>query len=105
MFILVYPKLIVDGIALFPFIIVKDKLYLFDKELINHEKIHIRQELELLVLPFYIIYGINWIINYLKYKSWDTAYRNICFEREAYQNDYNLDYLKNRKLFSFLKYF
>jgi len=35
---------------------------------------------------------------------WDTskAYENICFEKEAYNNEKNLDYLKTRKHFSFL---
>ena len=32
------------------------------------------------------------------------AYLNISFEKEAYQNDYNLEYLKYRKRFAFIKY-
>lgn len=32
------------------------------------------------------------------------AYKKISFEKEAYINDINLDYLRERKLFSFIKY-
>jgi len=32
------------------------------------------------------------------------AYQNISFEREAYQNEKELDYLDNRKPFSFINY-
>ncbi|SRR6266403_482067 len=103
--IIVCPKLLVDGLAIFPFILVKDESYLSDKKLINHEKIHLRQEIELLIIPFYIIYGINWVINYFRYGSWIKAYSEIIFEREAYINDADLEYLENRKPFSFIKYF
>ena len=30
---------------------------------------------------------------------------NISFEQEAYMNETNLEYLKERKMYSFLKYF
>jgi len=33
-----------------------------------------------------------------------TAYMNISFEREAYTNDNNLEYLKDRKYFAWIKY-
>lgn len=82
------------GLALIPFIFVREDL-VHIKSLINHEKIHIRQQLELLVIPFYIWYVIEWIFK---------GYRNISFEREAYQNDKNLNYLQTRKPYSFLKY-
>ncbi|MGK0254765.1 MAG: hypothetical protein ACI9OE_002275, partial [Mariniflexile sp.] len=39
-----------------------------------------------------------------QYKKWHLAYRNISFEREAYANEMYLDYLKQRKFWSFLKY-
>jgi hypothetical protein len=32
------------------------------------------------------------------------AYRNLSFEREAYVNESNLEYLETRKYFSFLNY-
>lgn len=72
--------------------------------LINHEKIHLRQQLELLVIPFYIVYGIEFLIRLILYKNWHKAYKNISFEREAYTNEFNLYYLKGRPFWAFLKY-
>jgi hypothetical protein len=89
------------GITIFPFIFVKR---FGNLRLINHEKIHIRQQIELLVIPFYLIYGIEWLINKIRGMSNDKAYRNISFEKEAYSNDRNKNYLKNRKFWSFTKY-
>ena len=52
---------------------------------------------------FYICYLIDFGIKYLKYKDKYRAYRNIIFERETYENDNNLNYLKTRKLYAFLR--
>lgn len=92
------------GIALWPFIIVNNTLLKKDKVFINHEKIHLRQQLELMVLPFYIIYFFEYIIRVIQYRNMEEAYRNISFEREAYCNESDLDYLKTRKPWSFFKY-
>ena len=75
-----------------------------DKIVVNHERIHTAQMLELLVIPFYIIYGIEWIVRLCQYHNCHLAYRNISFEREAYTNDYNLDYLTHRPLFNWIGY-
>lgn len=91
------------GIVLFPFIILKNNFDKQDKVMINHEKIHIRQQLELLIFPFYILYGLNFLINLIKYKNRELAYRNIIFEKEAYKNETNLSYLRNRKLWGFMQ--
>jgi len=93
----------IRALTLFPFIIVGNKSDLEDKVLVNHEKIHIRQQLELLILPFYVWYLVDFIFQYYKYKNKHEAYRNIIFEREAYQNEKQLDYLETRKLWGFLK--
>jgi hypothetical protein len=95
-------RLNVTGLAIFPFIFTKSKTR--SKTLINHELIHHRQQLELFILPFFILYLIDYLIGLLKYKNSYKAYMNICFEKEAYANDQNLSYLKNRPFWSFLKY-
>ena len=41
-----------QAIALWPFIVLKCKERRHDKVLINHERIHLRQQLECLILPF-----------------------------------------------------
>ncbi len=90
--------------AIYPFILLKDPDQKADKTLINHERIHLRQQIELLILPFYLLYLFNYLINLIRYKNHYLAYFNILFEKEAYACDQNLDYLQQRKLFSWLKY-
>lgn len=92
------------GLTLFPFIIVSGIDLKWDAVMINHEKIHIRQQLELLILPFFIWYGIEFLVKYFIYKDKNTAYRNISFEREAYANEKDLSYLKPRSFWKFLNY-
>jgi len=92
------------GITLFPFVFVRNNVLAANPVLINHERIHIRQQAELLIIPFYLWYCIEYGIRYLKYKNGKTAYRNISFEREAYAHEHNPDYLKQRELWGFLKY-
>jgi hypothetical protein len=91
------------GLTLFPFIIVRNPMDKKNIVLINHEKIHIQQQLELLVLPFYIWYLGHFFINLFKYKNKQKAYLNIIFEKEAYQNEHNLNYLKTRKIWGFMR--
>src|SRR6478672_8726805 len=98
------PWLKVNGMALFPFILISNKAKIKDAILINHELIHIRQQLEMLVIPFYIFYLLNYMVNIIKFKNHDKAYLEITFEKEAYQNDHNLAYLKSRPFWAFLKY-
>lgn len=93
------------GITIFPFVFLKSKSLKNDLVLINHEKIHLRQQIELLVVPFYTIYVLEFIIRLIQYKSWYAAYRNISFEREAYCNESNLNYLKTRAFWRFTRYF
>lgn len=94
-----------SAIALYPFIIVRKGELKEDTILINHEKIHHRQQLELLIIPFYFLYLINYLVNIVRYKNHFTAYKQIVFEREAFAMDKNLEYLKHRKFFAFFKFF
>ncbi|WP_339610332.1 hypothetical protein [uncultured Planktosalinus sp.] len=93
-----------SGIALWPFIMVKSKAEKNNKVFMNHERIHLRQQQELLILPFYFWYAVEFIVRWIQYKEIHKAYRNICFEREAYCNETDLKYLKFRKIWSCLKY-
>jgi uncharacterized membrane protein YjgN (DUF898 family) len=102
--IIVVPFLRVSGMAIFPFILVSNKAAVNDQTLICHEKIHLRQQTELLIIPFYILYLLNYLINLAAYRKHGQAYLNIAFEREAYQNEANSTYLKNRKWFSWYRY-
>lgn len=70
---------------------------------INHERIHTEQMKELLFVPFYILYGLEWLVRLAQYRDSFKAYRNISFEREAYANGDNPDYLKTRRRYAWLK--
>lgn len=93
------------GLSLWPFIILKNDDLKDDAVLINHEKIHLKQQQELLVVFFYILYIFEWLLRTLFYLDSYKAYQNISFEREAYANEKNLDYPEVRKVFGFLWYF
>ena len=92
------------GLTLYPFIFLKKEQLKDDNILVNHEKIHLRQQLELFILLFYIFYGLEYFYKLIKYKNSNLAYYNLSFEREAYQNEDDLNYLKTRKKWAFLKY-
>jgi hypothetical protein len=92
------------GMALFPFIIVPHEKYRSDAIFLNHERIHLRQQAELLVVPFFIWYFLEFLVRLLQFRSRKDAYRNISFEREAYANEKAPDYLKSRAFWNFLKY-
>lgn len=95
----------VDGLTLFPFILIRTSDMRNDKALIRHEMIHIKQQLELLVILFYVLYLLNYLFNRLKYRGHYPAYKNIAFEREAYWHDAELDYLEKRKFWAWIGYF
>jgi len=97
---IVIPKLPAAAMAIYPFILIKRKEYKNDKVLVNHEKIHHQQQIELLIIPFYILYFLNYITNLLLFKSHQKAYLNIMFEKEAYINEGNLNYIRTRKTFA-----
>ncbi|MFD1285974.1 hypothetical protein ACFQ3R_13830 [Mesonia ostreae] len=92
------------GITLFPFIFLAKADLFQDATLIRHEKIHLRQQAELLIIPFYAWYGVEFLVRYIQYKNKGVAYRNISFEREAFAQEYSCDYLKNRSFFAWIKY-
>tara|TARA_B100000287_G_C20224357_1_gene619435 strand:- start:127 stop:507 length:381 start_codon:yes stop_codon:yes gene_type:complete len=93
------------AITIFPFIIFSDKGNVVT---LNHERIHIRQQLELLVVGFYFLYVIFWLIGLLKnIKSQDRfqlAYSYIPFEKEAYANEKEFIYILHRKPYSWIEY-
>lgn len=71
---------------------------------INHERIHTKQMLELLIVGYYLWYIIEYIIVRFCHRKQNDAYHDISFEEEAHNNDNNLHYLDNRKHFVWWKY-
>lgn len=94
----------VTAIVIYPFIFTRDKHLKENDVTMNHEKIHVRQVIEMLIIPFYLWYVLEFFIRLIQYKDKHIAYLNISFEREAYTNENDLNYLKKRKLWTFFKY-
>jgi hypothetical protein len=92
------------GLALFPCVLLKYQCDKNDKIFLNHERIHLKQQLEMFIFPFYIWYFLEFCLRWIQYRNFDLAYRNISFEREAYNKENDLDYLRQRKFWGFLKY-
>lgn len=67
---------------------------------LNHEAIHTAQMRELLYVPFYLLYVLEWLWLLPRYPKRHEAYRNISFEREAYAHQAEPDYLKARPKFN-----
>ena len=70
----------------------------------NHEEIHGKQQLEMLLIPFFLWYGIEYLIRLLIYRNKNEAYYNISFEQEAYLNQGDYDYRRKRRLYAWVKY-
>lgn len=92
------------AITLFPFIILNNTAQKQNHTLINHEKIHLHQQAELLIVIFYLWYVTEYIIRFAQFGNHGLAYRNISFEREAYFHESENNYLIRRPLFGFMKF-
>ena len=115
------------AIFLFGILFVKGDAKIDDVTM-NHESIHSKQYVEtgllslLLLLPllfnglwwlwlllsvfaFYIVYVAEWLVKFFTNKfDMHTAYKKVSFEREAYNNEDDFEYLEERKLFAWVKY-
>ncbi|MCL5016365.1 MAG: hypothetical protein M1312_02000 [Patescibacteria group bacterium] len=86
--------------ALFPFIFVRSEDVIV-QWLINHERIHFRQSLELLFIGEWIMSAIEQIYSLVILgKSLQETYFWSSAEQEAYRNQNNLHYLKERKFWN-----
>ena len=92
----------VSGVTLAPFGIYLSKRHLTNQKTIRHEKIHWKQQMEMLILPFYVWYVLEWLVRLVTDKG--NAYKSISFEQEAYSNENDTLYLDKRKKFSWAKY-
>jgi len=75
------------AINLFGIIVTCEEL---SKVELNHELIHTAQARELLYIPFYLWYIIEWFYLY-----------HIRFEKEAYAHQEDLEYLNRRKYYCY----
>jgi hypothetical protein len=92
-----------SGICLYPFVLIGKEIEITDR-LLNHERIHLQQQLETLIVPFYLLYFFEFFIRILQHRNVGKAYRNISFEKEAYQYESEIEYLDNRKRFAWTEF-
>lgn len=76
---------------------------------INHESIHMAQSMDFGIsfcgyFIFYIWYLLEWIFKLPSALFGYAPYRSISFEQEAFINEDDYEYLKNRKRFEWIKY-
>lgn len=73
-------------------------------QLINHERIHAHQQIETLIVGFFVLYVFEYL--WARVEGWShyDAYRRISFETEAYHHQHQLDYLATRKRFAFARH-
>ena len=99
------------AINLFGVLFVRGNAVISEKTL-RHEHIHTMQMREMLYVPFYLWYGIEYVIRFFgwsfkkknPYHPNDKPYDRMSFEREAYGNEHDVYYPKTRKHFSWFKY-
>ena len=89
--------------TVYPFLFVKKDACLSLKTE-RHEMIHAEQQKEMLLVFFYLWYLFEFVVRLIQYRNRNAAYKNISFEREAYDNERNTAYLKERKRYSFISY-
>lgn len=92
----------VEGMAFYPFVLIKNRRP--HGILLNHERIHLRQQFEMGFILFYIWYLAEYLFHLVRYRNHDRAYRAISFEREAYCHESTPAYLRERPFWAFLRY-
>lgn len=117
-----------QAITLWPLIFARKDAKPLNTHEESHEKIHLRQQLEVILLSaavlavviwlagcswwwmltsatvYYAGYGLDYAVRRILYRSHIEAYRNIAAEQEAYLNQYDRTYLRQRRPFAWIKY-
>lgn len=90
------------AINLFGYVFTKRELKDWQK---RHEEIHSEQMKELLYVPFYLLYVLEFIIKLPFYKfNWNNTYKAISFECEAYRYQDWTYYISYREKYIWRKY-
>jgi hypothetical protein len=92
------------AITFYPFLFVRSDTR-HHEELIRHETIHIRQQLELLIIGAWLLYLCEcWYARYIKKFDARQAYYYTALEQEAHRNAMKETYLTERKPYAMLRY-
>ena len=110
------------AITVIKWIFVRDEYKYLDgssiyNKMINHESIHEQQILDFTPeafpswlrytigsICFYPLYVLEWLLKLIPCLiTKKNAYRSLCAEQEAYKNERNFNYIKNRSKLAWLK--
>ena len=89
------------AISFGPFVFCREEIQEPTKQ---HEIIHFQQQLELLFVFQWILYGIFFLIGTARWKSAAISYIRNPFEKEAYLNQGKKDYLSKRNRWAWTRY-
>lgn len=93
------------GLNLFGTIFVQKRWGRMEPYELNHEFIHTCQQWEMTYVLFYLWYVTEFIVRLVQYRfQIEQAYYSISFEREAYANEHNKDYLSHRRPMAWMHY-
>ena len=71
----------------------------------NHERIHIAQATELLVVPFYALWLGDFVCGLIRHKGdAKAAYRSNRLEQEAFDHEADPSYLEHRPCYAWKAY-
>jgi len=91
----------INAVSFACFVFCREKL---SKTSRRHETIHYHQQIEMLFIFQWILYGLFTLVGLVRYHSAEKAYYENPFEREAYDNEKKYTYLEKRPLWNWLKY-
>ncbi|KAJ1469528.1 hypothetical protein T484DRAFT_1982124 [Baffinella frigidus] len=91
----------VRGITLWPFIFLSEGCH--DDQIINHERIHIHQANEMLVIGMYIVWVFDFLRGIVVFGDARTSYLHNRLEREAMMHEDDLSYLSKRRAFEWTR--
>ena len=79
------------------------------RQYVNHESIHAAQARDFGIgfcgyFIFYLWYLIEWIFKLPSWLFGGKPYYSVSFEQEAYNREFDYDYLDKRKRFEWIKY-
>jgi hypothetical protein len=93
------------AMCIWPFLLIRPVTNLPEISVIlRHERIHARQQLEMVWLFFFLWYITEFLIRFLVLRDRMKAYPRLAHEREAYKHDNDPDYLKKRKPYAWIRY-
>ena len=90
------------GLSFFVFIWIS-KQTRDEVRLVRHEKIHFFQQIELLFIFHWVLYGFFYLWSRSRGHGHYIAYRYNPFELEAYSNEHDTEYLRKRKAFAWFQ--